>query len=181
MKSLALFLFPLAPALALAGSAFAIPPAPVKKAVIVAAAPAEVWKAWTTAEGAKTFFAPGARIEAKPGGPYEIWFAPEAPEGSRGSNGCTVLSADPAKVLSFTWNFPPSIPELRDTGAKARVTVELLPGSVEESTLVSLVHDEFPEGEAGEKGRSYFDKAWDVVLARLQERFRHGPVDWSKK
>jgi hypothetical protein len=61
------------------------------------------------------------------------------------------------------------------------VTVELLPGSFEGSTFVSLIHDEFPEGEAGEKARAYFDKAWDAVLSRLRERFIRGPVDWSKK
>lgn len=180
MKFLSLVVLPLAAALA-AGSASAIPPGPVKKAVIVAAPPAEVWAAWTTTDGAKTFLAPGARIDAKPGGAYEIWFFPEAPEGSRGCDGCTVISAEAPKRLAFTWSFPPSIPELRDTGTKARVTVELLAGSVAGSTLVSLVHDGFPEGEAGEKGRAYFDKAWDTVLARLQQRFRSGPVDWTKR
>ena len=180
MKFLALSALPFA--FVLSGrSALALPPASVKKAVIVAAPPADVWTAWTTVEGAKSFFAPGARIEARVGGPYEIWFFPEAPEGSRGCDGCTVISADPPRRLSFTWSFPPSIPELRDTGVTTRVTVELLAGSVEGSTLVSLVHDQFPEGEAGEKGRAYFGKAWDAVLARLQQRFRRGPVDWSKR
>jgi uncharacterized protein YndB with AHSA1/START domain len=180
MRSLALVALPLAAALA-AGGALAIPPTSVKKSAMVSAAPQDVWAAWTTVEGATSFFAPAARIEARPGGPYEIWFAPEAPDGSRGSEGCTVISIDPPKRLSFTWNFPPSIPELRDKGVLARVTVEFLPGSMDGSTLVSLVHDEFPEGEAGEKGRAYFEKAWDTVLARLQQRFRSGPVDWTKR
>lgn len=180
MKNLAFCLLPLVLVVA-AGSAPATPPTPVRKSAIVAAPPADVWAAWTTTEGIRTFFAPDGRVEAKPGGAYEIWFAPEAPAGSRGSDGCTVISVEPPKRLAFTWNFPPSIPELREAGAKARVTVELLPGSVEGSTLVTLAHDEFPEGEAGEKGRAYFEKAWDVVLDRLRERFRHGPVDWAKK
>lgn len=164
-----------------AGVAPAAPPSPVKKAVIVPAPPADVWAAFTTVEGAKAFFAPEARIEAVAGGPYEIWFDPGAPEGSRGCEGCTVVSVEPPKRLVFTWSHPPSIPELRNRGKRGRVTVELLPGSVEGSTLVSLVHDGFPEGEAGEKARDYFEKAWDVVLGRLRARFRQGPVDWSKK
>ena len=179
MKSIAVLALSLA--LAAASRASAVPPTPVKKAVIVAASETDVWAAWTTVEGAKTFLAPGARIDARPGGPYEIWFFPEAPEGSRGCDGCTVISVDAPRRLVFTWSFPPSIPELRDKGTRARVTVELLPASVAGTTLVSLVHDEFPEGEAGAKGRAYFETAWDVVLARLQQRFRHGPVDWSKK
>jgi uncharacterized protein YndB with AHSA1/START domain len=178
MRSLALV--PIALVLA-AGAADAVPPAPVKKAVIVAATPADAWAAWATTDGVKTFLAPAARVEAVAGGPYEVLFDPDAPAGARGCEGCTVVSAEPPRKLVFTWSFPPSIPELRSKGTMARVTVELLPGSVEGSTLVALLHDGFPEGEAGEKGRAYFDKAWDGVLARLQQRFRHGPVDWSRK
>lgn len=159
----------------------AAPPAAVRKVVIVAASPADVWAAWTTSDGARTFLAPDARIDAVAGGPYEVYLDPGAPAGSRGCEGCTVVSVEPPKKLAFTWSWPPSIPELRQGGDKGRVTVELMPGSVEGSTLVSLVHDGFPEGVAGEKGRDYFEKAWDTVLARLQQRFRHGPVDWSKR
>ena len=180
MKTLTLVALPLVAALAASG-VFAAPPPPVKKAAIVAGTPAEVWAAWTTTEGIRTFFAQDGRIEAKPDGAYEIWFFPDAPEGSRGCDGCAVISVEPPKRLVFSWSFPPSIPELRDRKAMARVTVELLPAVVDGATLVSLVHDEFPEGEAGEKGRAYFEKAWDVVLARLQQRFRSGPVDWSTK
>ena len=169
-------------ALVLAGEAAeAVPPSPVKKAVIVAGAPADVWQAWATTDGVRTFLAPAARVEAVPGGAYEILFDPSAPEGARGCEGCTVVSADPPSKLVFTWSFPPSIPELRAKGTMATVTVELMPGSVEGSTLVTLAHDGFPEGEAGAQGRAYFEKAWDVVLARLLQRFRHGPVDWSKR
>ena len=180
MRSPRLLLVPLTFALVAAG-AFAVPPMPVKKAVIVGASPADVWAAWTTAAGTKAFFAPDAMIEAVPGGPYEIYLDPGAPEGSRGCEGCTVVSVEPPKKLVVTWSFPPSFPELRGKGERGRLSVELIPGSVDGSTLVSLVHDEFPEGEAGEKGRAYFDKAWDVILGRLRERFRHGPIDWSKK
>lgn len=180
MKAPVPALVPLAFLLA-GGAAEAVPPSPVKKAVIVAGAPADVWAAWSTTDGVKTFLAPAARVEAVPGGPYEVLFDPSAPEGARGCEGCTVVSADPPRKLVFTWSFPPSIPELRAKGTMARVTVELMPGSVGGSTLVTLAHDGFPEGEAGEQGRAYFEKAWDVVLARLQQRFRHGPVDWSRK
>jgi len=168
-------------AIVLAGAAGAVPPPPVKKAVIVAAAPADAWAAWATTEGVKTFLAPAARVEAAPGGAYEVLFDPDAPAGTRGCEGCTVVSADPPRKLVFTWSFPPSIPELRAKGTMAKVTVELIPGSVEGSTLVTLVHDGFPEGAAGEKARAYFEKAWDVVLVRLQQRFRSGAIDWSKK
>ena len=180
MKNVVLRSLPLALAFA-AGAAFALPPAPLHKSAIVPAAPADVWAAWTTTEGIRTFLAPDGKVEAKAGGAYEVWFTPDAAAGARGCDGCTVVSVDPPKKLVFTWSFPPAIPELRSTGAKGRVTVELLPASVGDTTLVTLVHDGFPEGEPGERGRAYFDKAWDAVLSRLRERFTRGPVDWSRK
>ena len=46
-------------------------------------APVEaVWQAWTTSEGIKSFFAPDARVEARPDGPFEIYFNPYAPPGA---------------------------------------------------------------------------------------------------
>ena len=180
MKTVALACLPYV-LCAFAGAVQATPPSPLHKSAIVAAAPVDVWEAWTTTAGIRTFLAPDGKVEAKAGGAYEVWFQPDAPEGARGCDGCTVISADPPGKLAVTWSYPPSIPELRGTGAKARVTVELLPASVSGTTLLTLVHEGFPEGDAGEKARAYFDKAWDQVLARLQERFRRGPFDWSRK
>jgi len=39
------------------------------KSVLVSAGRAQVWNAWTTAEGARTFFAPDARIALELFGP----------------------------------------------------------------------------------------------------------------
>jgi hypothetical protein len=87
-------------ALALAVTALAGPPAPpspraadrdLRKEVTVAAAVDDVWTAWTTSEGARTFFAPEANIRLEPGGPYEIpraRRASAAPRASTSSPGC---------------------------------------------------------------------------------------------
>ena len=55
----------------------------LEKAVLVEATLQQVWRAWTTVEGVKTFFAPDARIELRPNGRYEILFDLDAPEGER--------------------------------------------------------------------------------------------------
>src|SRR6185369_1373932 len=51
----------------------------IERDVVVHGSRAEVWKAWTTTSGAKTFFAPDANIELTPGGAYEIFFNWNAP------------------------------------------------------------------------------------------------------
>jgi len=156
--------------------------APVKqivKQVEVKAPLAEVWRVWTTAAGAEEFFAPKARVELEPGGAYELFFMPDNPPGSRGAEGLKVLSYLPMEMLSFDWSFPPSIPSLRDSGARTWVVIQLSDLG-NGSTRVRLTHLGWQEGPDWDQGFAYFQQAWDVVLGRLQQRFATGPVDWSR-
>jgi len=145
--------------------------------VIVNASVEDVWKAWTTCEGIKTFFAPGCNIELRSGGPYEIFFAPNAESGMRGGDGMIVLAFQENKMLSFTWNAPPSLPEARKQVTHVTIRFEKVD---ETKTKVTLHHDGW--GEAGEwdKAFDYFTHAWNkVVLPRLKYRFEKGPIDWN--
>ena len=72
----------------------------IQKEVTVAAPVAEIWQAWTTEEGALTFFAPKANVELAIGGRYEMLFDPAAPPGSQGGEGLKILSYLPEEMLS---------------------------------------------------------------------------------
>jgi len=145
----------------------------LRKEVNVSASLADVWRAWTTSEGAATFFAPEAKIELAVGGAYEIYFKPDQPDGSRGTEGCRVLSYLPMRMLSFEWNAPPSIPRLRQAGAKTHVVLEFeeLPAGQVQVTMSQLG---FGQGEDWDKYYDYFDRAWPWVLGELQKRFAPG-------
>lgn len=150
----------------------------IKKELVLKAPLVDVWDAWTTAEGAKGFFAPEAKIELRIGGPYEVYFSLDEPQGQRGSEDCVILSYLPMEMLSFTWNAPPSIPNLRNEGAKTWVVLSLYEhygGRVK----VSLSHVVTQQGEDWDKYYDYFVPAWDVIAARLALRFSKGPVDWT--
>jgi uncharacterized protein YndB with AHSA1/START domain len=137
----------------------------------------EVWAAWTTEEGVKSFFAPDCRIALEPDGPYEIYFNPDAPAGQRGGEGLRVLAFQPKKMLSFTWNAPPTLPEVR--GQQTHVILRFYEVGAE-STRVTLRHDGWGEGGQWDEAFEYFESAWNiVVLPRLRYRFKHGPVDWE--
>jgi uncharacterized protein YndB with AHSA1/START domain len=148
----------------------------IEKSVLVPASPEDIYRAFTTLEGVKTFFAPQARVEARPGGAYEMYFAPDQPVGLRGGEGCSFVELVPGERLAFTWNFPPSLPLLRN--AHTLVTVSLASAG-EGLTRVSLTQTGWRAGHDWPKGRAYFERAWQVVLDRLAKRFSHGPVDWS--
>ena len=137
------------------------------KSTIVAADINHVWQKWTTHEGLKTFFGVDNKIELRPGGPYEIYFLLENPPGTRGGEGNQVLSFLPREMLSFSWNAPPSIPEIRNHAHRTWVVVvfrELGPLKTE----VTLKHVGWLDGEKWDETIAYFEKAWDIVLNSLQ-------------
>jgi len=148
----------------------------IHKEVVVAAPVAEVWTAWTTRDGIRTFFAPDANVEARSGGAFEIFFNPYGEPGMKGGDGMRVLGVDPQKMLSFTWNAPPSLPEARKQQSVVIVRFKPLDA---QRTEVTLHHVGW--GETGEwpKAFDYFDSAWGRVLANLQKRFESGPMDWE--
>jgi uncharacterized protein YndB with AHSA1/START domain len=149
---------------------------PLRKSVDVEASAAEVWRAWTTSEGARGFFAPQARIELKLEGAFELYFDPTARPGARGSEGMRVLAYLPERMLAFSWNAPPKFPTAR--GQRGAWVVVLLEPLAARRTRVTLHHLGFrPEWAPV---RAYFDRAWDVVLGRLRKRFKSGSIVWIK-
>ena len=145
--------------------------------VNVSASLTEVWHAWTTEEGAQSFFAPKCRIDLRPGGSYEMLFDLDAEHGKQGGEGMVVLAVQPKRMLAFTWNAPPDLPSVR--GQMTHVIIRMLETEAGE-TLVTLRHDGWGDGNEWEDAYQYFSRAWpDVVLPRLRYRFEKGPIDWS--
>jgi uncharacterized protein YndB with AHSA1/START domain len=139
----------------------------------------DVWNAWTTTEGIKSFFAPDAKIEAKPGGAFHVYINPLAPAGMKGADDTVFLAVQPKKMISFTWNAPPSLPEARQ---QRTVVVVRFVARSEALTEVSLHHSGWGEAAADNewgKAYDYFAKAWPNVLKNLKKRFDDGPVDWK--
>ena len=55
----------------------------------------DVWNAWTTEEGVKSFFAPACNIDLKVGGAYEMLFDLKAEPGLQGGEGLTIMVLQP--------------------------------------------------------------------------------------
>lgn len=145
----------------------------IVKEVVVQAAPAAAWRLWTTSDGVVSFAPPKAHIDFRVGGAYEWYFVPDAPEGQRGSEGCTILGYIPERMLAFTWNAPPSIPAIRDSGGRTQVVVEF--EAVEAGrTRVRLTQHGFGTGPDWDKYHAYFDKAWGKVLEGMAQHLEKG-------
>jgi len=129
---------------------------------------AEVWHAWTTEQGITAYGPETASIDLQLGGKYEWYFLMGAPHGSRGSEGCTILSYLPMEMLAFTWNAPPSIPTLREAKALAQVVLQFTE-TADGAVKVSLSQLGFGKGEDWDKYYDYFSRAWQSVLDRQKD------------
>jgi uncharacterized protein YndB with AHSA1/START domain len=174
MRTLAAFLAALL--LAACGSAAAGPERMLEKQGIVKAPIADVWKAWTTREGVRSFFAPDANIEMRPGGLYEMHMNPFAEPGMRGADDMRVMAVQEPTMLTFTWNAPPSNPEIRKQ--RTLVIIRLKPID-DASTEVTIHHVGWGDGGKWDEAYAYFDRAWGNVLRNLQKRFTDGPIDFT--
>jgi uncharacterized protein YndB with AHSA1/START domain len=147
------------------------------KDVVVHASLDQAWEVWTTREGIISFFAPDAKVEARVGGPFQIYMDPLAEPGMKGADEMRFLAVQPKRMLSFDWNAPPSLPEAR--GQRTFVIVRF--AAVDDRhTRVSIHHVGWGDGGEWDQAYNYFDKAWGFVLDNLQKRFDAGPRDWSE-
>ena len=148
----------------------------IDEKITVKASVEEVWRAWTTSEGIKTFFAPDAEVELRVDGPFQIYMNPFAAPGLKGADGMRVIGFQDKKMLSFTWNAPPSLPEARK---QRTVVIVRMVARGEALTDVSIHHVGWGEGSEWDKAFEYFAKAWPNVLKNLKKRFDDGPIDWT--
>ncbi|HET7729068.1 MAG TPA: SRPBCC domain-containing protein [Usitatibacter sp.] len=149
----------------------------ITKEVVVRAPVAAAFKAWATSEGIQSFFAPEAIVEPRPGGLFSIHFNPYARAGMKGADGMRVLAVQPDRMISFTWNAPPHLPEAR---AQHTVVIVRTEAQGEDRTRVRLTHLGWGEGGQWDEAFKYFDGAWSRVLANLEKRFAEKPMDWTE-
>lgn len=152
--------------------------APVVARAVVEAPSGEVWRAWTTSEGLSAALGGTAtRVECVVGGRFEILWNGAAPEGERGSEGCTVLSYVPERMISFTWNAPPQFAHARQQHSRVVVELRAVTESTTEITLTNLGFDAlaaaFPEhAQEYRDVRAYFAVAWPRVLSHFVVHFK---------
>jgi uncharacterized protein YndB with AHSA1/START domain len=149
----------------------------IDKEIVVAAPIQAVWQSWTTKAGIESFFAPEAEVEARVGGAFHIHINPFGEPGMKGADDMRFMALQAPTMLSFDWNAPPSLPEIR----KQRTFVIVRLADVDgKSTRVALHHTGWGDGGEWDKTYAYFDRAWGNVLANLKKRHDSGPVDWTE-
>jgi uncharacterized protein YndB with AHSA1/START domain len=136
----------------------------------------EVWRVWTTSQGAEEFFAEKANIQLAIGGPYEIQFDPK--DERSGTKGLKILSYSPEEMISFQWNAPPEFAEVRNGGTW--VVVQMRPEGPDRTHL-TVTHLGWKEGAEWDHAYVHFERGWGDLMKRLERRFTDGPIDWKKE
>jgi uncharacterized protein YndB with AHSA1/START domain len=140
----------------------------VRRSTEVAAPVEDVWWAWTTDAGIRSWLLDDSHIELAVGGTYEWYFLDDAEPGQRGSEGCQVVGYQAPTMLTFTWNAPPHLEEARDQ--RTIVLLRLRPIE-EHRTRVELTQLGWGDGGQWDEAFDYFDSAWGRVLDRLAAYF----------
>jgi uncharacterized protein YndB with AHSA1/START domain len=127
---------------------------------VIAASPARLFEAWTTAGQLQAWWGPrgvrciGAEVDARVGGAYRI--GNQLPDGGVVWIAGEFLVVEPPRELVFTWRIEPG-------GAAEQVTVRFEPRGSE--TEVVVVHERIASAEA----RDEHGQGWEGCLAGLAD------------
>jgi len=136
----------------------------------------DVWRLWTTSQGAEEFFAQNANIQLAIGGPFEIQFDPK--DETSGTKGLKIMSFAPEEMISFQWNAPTEFPEVRTGGTW--VVVQMRPEGADR-TRVIVTHLGWKQGPEWDRAYAHFIQGWGDLMKRLEKRCTDGPIDWNKE
>ena len=152
-------------------------PAVVEVTGVLPAPVADVWRAFTTAEGLSGFWAPAAMIEPRVGGLFEIYLCPDCPPGQRGLEDNHILAFEPGRRMMMTWGVP-----FMTTAVHGRqhtvAEVSLRPAGGRQ-TLLRLRILGLGEGPGWQGAELYFHTRWRGVYQNLLLYLQTGePIDW---
>lgn len=132
-----------------------------------------VWYAWTISERVAEWFAPETVIEAREGGPYELYFVP-GNRTSMNTRGCKITKLNHEKTLHFTWKGPDQFETLMNN-EKELTTVQVSFDRVNENTTkVTIEHIGFKDNEEWHEAIDWHQMAWSGVLESLKSALEKG-------
>lgn len=143
--------------------------------LFVAAPVQEVWDAWVEPDGLTTWAGPGAFVDLRVGGAWEVHFEPDRPKGQRGSDANEVVAFEEGRFLHLKAGAPLEFPTIRAT--KTDFTVALEPAGTG-YTRVLVRQLGWQDGEEWDRGFHYLAGANAEWLSWMVRRFVSGPLEW---
>ena len=125
-----------------------------------------VWLAWTQANRITEWFSPEANVEARVGGPFELFFDTKN-HNHQSTIGCVFTQVESKNKLCFTWKGPNQFAEfMNHTSSLTSVTV--LFSEDDKKIHLNLIHDGWGTGEKWEKAKAWHQEQWQLLLKNLK-------------
>lgn len=149
--------------------------------VIVNARVNEVWDAWTTTEGVKSWCTPVAEIELKIGGKWYTNYAVGAKIGDPGSIYNSVLGYLPMEMLSLKIKLNESFPEtVRKQDENLSYILRFHELSNNQVKVIGSMIG-WKQGKEWDEAYEKFDWGNTYTFEQLYRRFKEGPVNWETR
>lgn len=156
--------------LILSVTSFAADLPPIVSEVIINASQKEVWRAWTTAEGLKSWLAPLAEIDLRIDGLMRTNYNASGQLGDAGTIENRILVFEPDKLLAIkvakapkTFPFPNAV--------QSMWTIIYLSEATNGQTHVRAVGLGFTDSPESARMREFFQKGNDYTLEELRKHF----------
>lgn len=146
-------------------------------AVLVDAAPADVWAAISTAEGWMTWAVPVAWVSAGDPDLIETSYDPAAKPGGPDTIEQCFGARVAGRSLAFrTVKAPAGFPHWADY-QEVDSLIEIEAAGAQ--TRVRLISRGYPASDGGRALVGFFEGGNSMALANLRQRFATGPIDWA--
>jgi uncharacterized protein YndB with AHSA1/START domain len=144
--------------------------------IVVAAPPAQVWDAVSTAQGWTGWAVPVAWWE---GDLLETSYTAGAARGDPSTIQQRIAVVVPGRLIAFrTVKAPQGFPNF-ETFRQVTHVIELDPAG-DGRTRVRLTSAGYADTDAGRQLLGFFREGNRITLERLRDRFADGPVDWTR-
>ena len=129
--------------------------------------PQEAFRWFIEKERLIRWLAIDARIEAWPGGCYELFWEQDN-TAVNSTIGCRITVLETGRLLAFDWKGPRDFAEFMNTADPlTHVTVVFSAGN-EANTELHLIHSGWGKTAQWETARQWFDQVWAKALDRLR-------------
>jgi uncharacterized protein YndB with AHSA1/START domain len=146
--------------------------------IVVAASPAQVWDAFTTAEGYRAWVAPVSAVDLRIGGDIEASYDLAAKIGGPDNIRNRIVAYVPQRLLSFrNVQAPKALPH-HELFGEIVTTLEIEDLGAGRSR-VSLTAVGYGPGEGFDVLYRHFEWGNAYSLNELKKRFETGPIDWA--
>ncbi len=144
----------------------------IRLEVSIASSLNRVWLAWTSSDRITAWFAPEANVEARVGGPFELFFDP-ASHDRQSTKDCIFTLVEPMRRMGFTWRGPDQFAEVMNDPTSL-TSVMVIFQDESGVTRVVVEHGGWGKGDEWEEARAWHHRAWKDVLGRLKSTLESG-------